>query len=154
MSDKLQELTDRIDREGVEKAEAEAKKILDDAENRGRDIVEAAERKAKEIVNRGRAQAESIGARGRSELAMASRQARNALKQRMTDLLSDAVLDEGIASTLDEKTFLAGIISDLVSKWDVDNLPPELSVILPEKKRKELDDYLKKALSEDGTASP
>lgn len=148
MSEKLQELTDRIYREGVEKAEVEAKSIIDEAQRSGREIVETAEKEARKIVEKGRMEAESLNSRGEAELAMASRQAQNTLKQRITSLLAGMVLEEGVSSALDDGEFLRKIILDLISRWDNDENPPELAVLLPEKKKKELDAILRKALAQ------
>jgi V/A-type H+-transporting ATPase subunit E len=64
MADELQQLIERIQQEGLAKAEGEARRIVDearaqaetlrrDAETQARDIVEAAEREAKTFAERG-----------------------------------------------------------------------------------------------------
>ncbi len=50
MVDELQNLLDRIQRDGVEQAEAEASRIVQQAKDKAREIVEGAERQAVDIV--------------------------------------------------------------------------------------------------------
>ena len=50
MDTKIQELTDKIYKEGVEKGNEEAARIISDAEARKKALIEEAEAQAKEIV--------------------------------------------------------------------------------------------------------
>ena len=143
MSQKLQELTEKLYNEGVKKARYEAEAIRDEAAQERDRILADAEKKAASLVEEGRKEAEQLVAKGRSELKMASRQAVNALKQNMVELLTRQVLREGIHEALADQAFLKDLIRDLTGRWDQD--APALE--LPASRRDELDAYLRRELA-------
>ena len=73
MDIRVQELLEKIKRDGVEHAEAEAAKILADAEKKRADVIAAAEKEAKAIV-----------AKAESDAARAAESGRAALTHRIT----------------------------------------------------------------------
>jgi V/A-type H+-transporting ATPase subunit E len=87
MSDKLQELTDRLYSEGVDKARKEAEKIIADAESRGESIVKEATTEAERIIEQSRNDAKDLKSRMENELAMAARQAETALNSALLPYL-------------------------------------------------------------------
>ena len=147
MSQKLQELTEKLYREGVEKARAEAETIIEAAERKRREIIEEAEREARQLVEKGRKEAEQLYSKGESELKLAARQASNALKQSIVALLSHSVLSEGIGDTLGDKDFIKTLIESLISRWTGDGQSLDFELVLPEEKKEELEGYLKSRLA-------
>ena len=147
MSQKLQELTEKLYREGVEKARAEAETIIEAAERKRREIIEEAEREARQLVEKGRKEAEQLYSKGESELKLAARQASNALKQSIVGLLSHNVLSEGIGDALGDKDFIRTLIESLVSRWTGDGQSLDFELVLPEEKKEELEEYLKSRLA-------
>ena len=134
MSDKLQELTDRLYRDGVEKARNEAETILADAGKNKDEIIRKAEMDAAAILERGRKDADALRSRTESELAMAARQAEGALKQRIVNILSDTVLTEGVQNALNDETLLNNLIVSTTGAWAGDGEIPEISLILNDDK--------------------
>ena len=100
MDEQLQGLLDRIQREGVERAEAEAARIVAEADERARRIVSGAETEAAEI--RARAQVDAAASVQRAE---------KALEQTARDFLRS--LQNGIEALLRES--LCGAVSDALS---------------------------------------
>ena len=148
MSQKLQELTQKLYQEGVEKARTEAERILEEAEQSKQKMLEQAEKEAKDLIENGRREAERVVAKGESELNLASRQSINALRQKTVELLAHAVLGDGIKTALDDKVFLKELIHTLVSKWSSDAQSLDLKLILSEEKKSELEEFLREELSE------
>ena len=134
MSDKLQELTDRLYKDGVEKARNEAETILADAGKNKDEIIRKAEMDAAAILERGRKDADALRSRTESELAMAARQAEGALKQRIVNILSDTVLTEGVQNALNDETLLNNLIVSTTGAWAGDGEIPEISLILNDDK--------------------
>ena len=134
MSDKLQELTDRLYKDGVEKARNEAETILADAGKKKDEIIRKAEMDAAAILERGRKDADALRSRTESELAMAARQAEGALKQRIVNILSDTVLTEGVQNALNDETLLNNLIVSTTGAWAGDGEIPEISLILNDDK--------------------
>jgi len=132
MNDKLQELTDRLYRDGVEKARKEAEAILADAQKQKEEIIRNAENEAASILDKGRKSSDDLRSRMESELAMAARQAEGALKQRIVNILSDNTLSDGVQSALNNETLLNELIVSTMSAWASDGKIPEISLVLSE----------------------
>jgi V/A-type H+-transporting ATPase subunit E len=152
MNDKLQELTDRLYKDGVEKARKEADAILAEAEKQKEEIIQKAESDAAAILEKGRKDSEDLRSRTESELAMAARQAEGALKQRIVNILSDNVLKEGVRGALDNETLLNDLIVSTMAAWASDGNIPDITLILSEDKKdvfiKGLKSSLKKQIDE------
>ena len=146
MDDKLQELTDRLYRDGVEKARKEAEAILADAQKQKEEIIRNAENEAASILDKGRKSSDDLRSRMESELAMAARQAEGALKQRIVNILSDNTLSDGVQSALNNETLLNELIVSTMSAWASDGKIPEISLVLSEEKKGVFSEGLKSAL--------
>ncbi len=146
MSDKLKELTDRLYRDGVEKARNEAETILADAGINKDEIIRKAEMDAAAILEKGRKDADALRSRMESELAMAARQAEGALKQRIINILSDTVLTEGVQNALNDEALLNDLIVSTMGAWADDGKIPEISLVLSDSKKDLLIKGLKSSL--------
>ena len=117
MESKIQELTEKLYLEGVEKGEKEAQRLIDDAQNRRKALVEEAQEEAKEIVNKATKQAEDLKKNTESELKLYSAQAIEALKSEVTNLLNNTVTSNAVKSAFNEPNFMQKVILKLVSEW-------------------------------------
>ena len=107
---KLEELTNKIYAEGVEKGNAEAREIVAKAEEKAQAIVAKAEQEAAAIVEKARKQAEETDAHTRSELRMFAEQSVNALKTEVTNLLTGEITEASIKAATTDAKFMQGII--------------------------------------------
>ncbi len=146
MNDKLQELTDRLYKDGVEKARNEAESILADAGLRKEEIIRNAQRDAAAILDKGHKDSEELRSRTESELAMAARQAEGALKQRIVNILSDNVLGSGVQSALDNESLLNDLIVSTMNAWAEDGSIPDIALVLSDTKKDKFFDVLKSSL--------
>ncbi len=94
MDIQLQELLEKIKREGVEAARAEAARVLAEAEAAKQARLEEAEREAKAIVEKARADAARAEESGRAALAQASRDLLLSFRASLESLLAAAVRSE------------------------------------------------------------
>ena len=117
MSQKLQELTEKLYREGVEKARSEAEQIIQEAENQRADTIKKAETEAEGIIQKAETEAASIISKGEAELKLAAKQALKALKQEAVNILAGNALAEDIPAALNDREFVAGLIKEIVSGW-------------------------------------
>ena len=141
MSQKLQELTQKLYHEGVEKAQNEAATILSEAEVKKQEMLEAARQEAETLVANGKKEAEQLIAKGESELKLAARQAISALKQEVVNLLTGSVLANGIGGALRDRDVIRQLIVETVGTWGAD-----FRVSLPQNHQTELEEFLKKEL--------
>lgn len=119
MENKIQELTDKIYREGVEKGNQEAGKIIAKAQEDAKEIVENAKKEAESIMATARKSADELAENTKSELRLFAGQAVNALKSEIATLVTDKIVDADVKAFAANKDFLNAFIVALASKWSV-----------------------------------
>ena len=90
MESKIQELTNKLLAEGVDKGKAEAEKIVAAAKEESANIVADAKQQAEAIVAAAKKDAETLDENTKSELKMYAGQALSALKTEVANVLTDA----------------------------------------------------------------
>ncbi|MDO4994220.1 MAG: hypothetical protein Q4E32_04370 [Bacteroidales bacterium] len=117
MENKIQELTQKLLAEGVEKGNAEAEKIVAAAQEKAAKIVADAQAQAADIVAKGKKDAESLGENTKSELRMFNAQALNALKTELANVVCDKVVKDAVKTQMDDKAFMNEFMLKMAEKW-------------------------------------
>lgn len=126
MADELQALLDRINEEGLKKAEAERDDIVRAAREEARRLVEAAKAEAEELVTTARQEAELLRHKGEESLRQAARDVLLSLRAELETRVV-AVARALTQTTLDaERT--GALIADLV-RWFVQEDGDEASFV-------------------------
>ena len=120
MENKIQELTDRIYREGVEKGNEEAKKLVEKAQDEANQIVENARKEADAIVAAARKSADELVDNTKSELKLFAGQALNALKSEIATVFTDKLVSADVKAFASNKDYLQAFIVALASKWSAE----------------------------------
>lgn len=115
--EKIQELTEKIYREGVEKGQAEADRIIAEAKQSAEQIIAEAREQAKAIEVQAQKKAGELDANTKSELKLYTSQALNALKSEIVNVLTDKVSKDAAASLAADKNFLGQFAVMLAGKW-------------------------------------
>ncbi len=145
MDTSLQQLTDKIYQEGVEKGNAEAKGIIDSAKKEAEKIIAEANKKAKAVAAKAAKDAEETQKTALSELQMASQKAIGALKQEITQIIDGDIIDAGIKGATSDVKFLQKTIETAIKNWaSSDDKALDMKVIVPEKDEKAIQDYFAK----------
>lgn len=144
MDIRVQELLEKIKRDGIEQAEADAAKIRAEAESRRADIVAAAEKEAKAIVAKAKADAERAEDAGKAALAQASRDLVLAFRGEIERVLASIVGAE-VGAAFDAETVKKALPA-ILEAWAKDGRD-ELSVLLPAKDLSSLEAFFKDKLS-------
>lgn len=118
--EKIQELTEKILREGVEKGQAEADRIVKQAQQQAETILQEARQQAQDIVTQAQKQAGDTAANTRNELKMYTTQALSALKTEVTNVLTDNVVKEAVKEMTANPDFLGQFAVALAQKWSAD----------------------------------
>ena len=126
MENKIQELTDKIYREGVEKGSEEAQRLIREAQMKAGKIMEDAQKKADEIINLARKSADELNENTKSELKLFAGQALNALKTEVTNLLTNETVSAAVKDFTSDKEYLNKFIVTLAKQW-VENEPVVIS---------------------------
>ena len=118
--EKIQELTEKLLREGVEKGQAEAQNIIAQAKQQAEQIIEEARRQAQDIEAAAQKKTSETAANTRNELKMYTGQAMSALKSEITNVLTDGVVKEATAGLTASPDFLGQFAVALAEKWSAD----------------------------------
>ncbi len=144
MDFQLQELIDKIKKDGVSSAEAAAAQITADAEKKAASIVEEAQKKSDDMIKN-----------AKSEIARLEKASEDAVTQACRNMLisfRDSLVAEldGIIQSETAKSYspdlMKTLIPETVKAWSKNADASELSVILSEKDLKSLENELKAAL--------
>lgn len=112
----LSELTDKIYAEGVEKGNAEAQQIIDNANTKAADIIAQAEKEAAAKIAAAEQKAQELDKNTRAELKLFAEQSVNALKTEITNLLTDKVANDSVKAATADPKFMQDIIAKLAAE--------------------------------------
>lgn len=118
--EKIQELTEKILRQGVEKGQAEADRIIAEAKQQAEEILKQARQQAQEIADQAQKKAGETAANTRSELKMYTGQAMSALKSEVANVLTDGVVKEAVKGLAADPNFLGQFAVAMAQKWAAD----------------------------------
>lgn len=107
---KLQELTDRVYKEGVELAQKEAANIKDAAQQEADAILKSAQQKAESIISEAQRRADELRRNTESEVKLAQTQAIGAVKSSIETLISAKVAEPAVKEVFADKDFVAELI--------------------------------------------
>lgn len=116
----LEELTNKIYAEGVEKGKAEAAAIVAKAEEQAAAIKAKAEAEAAEIIAKAEKKAAELDKNTRAELKLYTEQSVGAIKTQVTDLLTGKIADESVKAATADKAFMQKLIVDLAQQMAKD----------------------------------
>lgn len=117
MENKIQELTDKLFREGVEKGNEEAQKIVNNAKAEADKIINDAKAKANSIVSEATKSSNELQENVKSELKLYAGQALNALKSEIANMITDKIIKTAVSNTVNDKNFLNSFILNMATKW-------------------------------------
>lgn len=117
MESKIQELTDKIYREGVEKGNEEARRLVKNAQNEALQIVENAKKEADSILAAAKKSSGEMEEHTKSELKLFANQAINALKSEVANLITDKIVHASVQNMLKDKEVMNAFLLSLASQW-------------------------------------
>ena len=137
MDVQLQELIDKIKKDGVASAEAEAAKIVEASEKKAESIIADAQEKAAEIIKNAKAETERMEKASEEAIVQAGRNMLLSFKDSLVNELDGLVKSE--TEKAESKDVLAKLIPETVKAWSKNADGSELSVLLSEKDLKALE---------------
>lgn len=140
MENKLQQLTQKLYDEGLEKGRAEADKLVADAKAEARKIVAEARAEAEEIVKKAEAKAEDVSKNTMTEISLAGKQAVGRIKSEIASLIIAKATARGVKEAVVDPAFIKEMLVAVAKNWNgSDSGKVELQALLPEGERKKLD---------------
>ena len=144
MDVQLQELIDKIKKDGVTAAEKEAAKIIAEADKKGETIVKDAEDQAAKIIKDAKAETKRMEKASDEAIVQAGRNMLLSFKDSIVAEL-DGLIKEETAKAL-SKDVLGKLIPETVKAWVKNTDASELSILLSEKDLKALESSFKTKL--------
>ncbi len=149
MQNKLQELTEKIFKEGISKGNAEAEKIINDSKKEAGDIVAKAKKEADKIISDAKKKSDEMKSSSEAEFRLSSKQAVNALKQQITDLINGEIVSASVKDAFKDKDFVKRLIETSIKNWKpASDEDVDISLLLPEKQEKEIQQYFTKSVKD------
>lgn len=148
MNSKIQELTETIYNEGVQKAKEEAEAIVKEAREKASDIEKNAQKEAEKLISDANDKAQELKKQVDSEIKMTLNQAVSAMKQEITSLIAMKVIQPSVKELFADKDYLQTLISGVVKGW-MEKESFDLKVILPEQDRGQLENFFKNNLADE-----
>ena len=147
MENKIQLLTSKIYEEGVVKANEEGSAILATAKEKADAMIAEAQQKAQHILEQAQRESDDLRENVNSEIRLSARQAVSALRQEIANIITFRTNEAPLSEAIRDKDFLKSIIEIVVSNWSENgHANPDLTLLLPEKAKDNIDDYLNAAV--------
>lgn len=143
MQNKLQELTEKIYKEGLNKGTEEANQLVSKAKEDAAKIVADAKKQAEQIMAQAKKEAEDLKKNVETEAGISARQVVSGLKQELSNLLEAKVIQTPLIDTLKDVNFIKMVIESALKSWSPTSTEKiSLKVLLPESTEKELKDHI------------
>lgn len=140
MQTKLQELTDKIYNEGVQKAKDEAEAIIQQAKAEAESIMAKAESDANQTLQDAHKNAEELKRNMDAEMKLAASQSMSAFKQQIISAITLQVVEPAVHEVFSDKKYLQNLIQKVVQGWTQSG-NFDINIILPEAEKSELENF-------------
>lgn len=141
MSNKLQELTEKLYNEGLSKGKEEGERILADASAKAQAIVAEAKAQAAAITAQAEKEASDLKAKVSSDLKMASEQCIQATKKDIENVLVSGMTTGAVKAALSDPEYIKGIITAVAQKFSASE-STDIALVLPEALRAQLEPWV------------
>ena len=147
-NNKLQELTQKLYNDGLEKGRSEADRLVAEAKEQAAKILTDARAEAEAINKAAEMRAEDVAKNAMTEISLAGRQAISKIKTE----LAEAVIMKSTGAAVKAATMDANFVKDMLlavaQNWTLSTTDVSLKALLPEEKRAELDATMQKSAAE------
>jgi len=141
MENKLQELTDKLYKEGLSKGKEEGEAILAKANEKAAQIIDAARKEAESIINQARKDAKEYQTKVEGDVKLAATQSIQTTKSDIENLLVSKMTDAEVSSALTSADFVKGVLKAVAEKFSADKAV-DLDVVLPESLKSQLEPFV------------
>ena len=145
MQNKLQELTDKLYKEGLSKGKQEGEAYLAKAKVQAEEIVAKAQAEAAAIIAAANKEAEDLKIKVQGDLKMAASQSVAATKKDIETLVVAKMTETEVKKALTSAEFVKEVILAVAKGFNTDE-PTDLELVLPESLKAELEPFVKNEL--------
>lgn len=139
-NNKLQQLTDKLFKEGLEKGRAEADRLMEQARAEAAKILADARAEADAILQKAQTEAEDVRKNSMTEIALAGKQALAKIKSEIGAAIVAKAAKESIRQATLDPAFVKEMLVAVARNWDGASAGKvTLEALLPEAEREKLD---------------
>ena len=142
MDNKLQELTDKLYREGLSKGKEEGDALIAKAEKKAAEIIEQAQAKAKEIIRKAEKDAADYRSKIEGDVKMASVQSIQSTKKDIENLMLKGMVSGDVKSSLTSADFVKEVIMAVAKSFNPEETV-EVEALLPESLKAVIEPFIK-----------
>ena len=146
MDNKLQELTDRLYKEGLSKGKEEGEAILAEASRKAEEIIAAAKKEADAVLRDARKEAEDFRTKVEGDVKMAATQNIQAVRNDIENLMVGKLTDSAVNASLADVEFIKEAIKAVAMNFNAQEAV-DLEAVLPEALKGELEPFIKGELA-------
>ena len=147
MDNKLQELTDKLYREGLSKGKEEGEAILAKANEKATDIISAAQKEAEAILDKARKDARELKKKVEGDVKVAAFQSLQATRTDIENLMLKGMTDGKVGHALADPAFIRKVILAVAERFSSEEAG-DLEIILPESLKDEVGPFVKGELAD------
>lgn len=118
MENKIQQLTEKLYKEGLSKGKQESEQIIADAKQNASEIVAEAEKKAADILAQASLKGQELIKNSRAEVALASSQMASDLRLSLENIIIAKGLATDTKEAFKNGSFVAELIKTVLGSWD------------------------------------
>lgn len=144
MENKIQQLTEKLYAEGLQRGKAESERMITKAKTEAERIIHEAKENAEKILAEARRHEQELAVNTRKELALAGTQMIADVKQSVRETLLKSGISGDVKSSFNNPSFISSLIEQLIISWGKGG-----TIEVPASYEKEINDYLLAKLSED-----
>ncbi len=144
MENKLQELTQKLYDEGLQKGRSEADSVVAAAKAEAEKIVAAAKAEAQKIVADAETKAADVAKNSLTEISLAGKQALAKIKSEITNVVVTQSISDGVKSAAMDSKFISEMLLAVAKSWNgSEGGVVTLEALLPEAEKSKLDKAMK-----------
>ena len=147
-NNKLQELTQKLYNEGLERGRAEAERLVAEAKESAAKIIAEAKAEAEAIAKAAEDRAEDIAKNAMADIALAGRQAMTKVKAELAEAVIMKTTGAAVKAATADSAFVKDMLLAMANNWTSSTVDVSLKALLPEEKRAELDAVMQAGAAE------
>ena len=147
-NNKLQELTQKLYNDGLEKGRSEAERLVAEAKEAAAKIIADAEAEAAAIAKAAQDRAEDVAKNAMTEITLAGRQALSKIKSELVEAVIMKSTGAAVKSAVMDVAFVKDMLLAVANNWNSQTVDVSLVALLSEEKRAELDVVMQKSAEE------
>ncbi len=149
MENKLQELTQKLYEEGLQKGRSEAESVVAKAKAEAAKILEEAKAEAQQIIATAEDKAADMAKNSLTEISLAGRQALTKIKSEISNVIVSSSIEAGVKAAAMDGKFICEMMLAVAKGWNgADSGVVSLQALLPEAQKANLDAAITKSAAE------